>query len=169
MHSSVSWSETHVKDLINNPNPDISLFQIFKGSTFYGGFNLYSHDRIARVAGVSGFTALKKLGYPELLWQTGVDYLFEVFNLHRLETEVLAYNIPSLKLCVEYTGFQIEGVKKESCYKLGRYHDSIQLGLLRSCWIQSERLAKMDYNCHCGPTPDTLKQLKAQTQELIGI
>lgn len=58
-----------------------------------------------------------------------IRYAFEDLRLHRLGAEVLAINLPSLKL-FETVGFQSEGRKRESYYTSGRFLDVNILGLL---------------------------------------
>ena len=69
----------------------------------------------------------KKMGKPLVL--AGTAFCFHIFNLHRLNCEILESNIPSQK-CADWAGFKKEGVKRESVLKKGFFLDSGIYGVL---------------------------------------
>jgi len=69
----------------------------------------------------------KKLGKPLVV--AGTSFCFNVFNLHRVECEILETNIASQK-CAESAGFKLEGTKRESIVKMGKYINSGVYGVL---------------------------------------
>jgi len=68
-----------------------------------------------------------KLGKP--LVAAGTAFCFEVLNLWRVGCEILETNIASQK-CAESAGFRLEGTKRESVVKLGKYINSGVYGVL---------------------------------------
>ena len=86
----------------------------------------------------------------------GVDFGFEVLNMHRIDTEVLENNIASLK-SAHFAGFSSEGIKRKCIHKCGEYLDSIFLGILRDEWKQLERLKDYDGVCNISYTPKNNK------------
>ncbi|MBI2640150.1 MAG: GNAT family N-acetyltransferase [Candidatus Sungbacteria bacterium] len=64
-----------------------------------------------------------------LLW-----YAFEVLNLRRINSHVLAFNERSVK-CQLRCGYKVEGVKKQEVYKNGRYHDLVMMAVFRDDWL----------------------------------
>jgi RimJ/RimL family protein N-acetyltransferase len=92
----------------------------------------------------------KGLSKPVL--EAGVDFGFEVLNMHRLDTEVLANNIASLKSAL-WVGYKKEGLRKDAVYKCGDYLDSICLGLLREDWEELDRVKSYGGTCNNSYTP----------------
>lgn len=78
----------------------------------------------------------------------GLDFTFEMLNMRRVESEPVEYNLMALNLEVGILGFKVEGRKRQSVYKCGRYYDSIVIGLLRSEWEQSERVKAYGDTCN---------------------
>lgn len=66
-----------------------------------------------------------------------VAHAFNDLNLCRIELGVLEYNLPALRL-YEKIGFVREGLKRQSNYKNGDYHDLIIMGLLRDEFRSAE-------------------------------
>lgn len=73
----------------------------------------------------------------------GLDFIFEVLNMHRVSAEVVDSNIVAQKLEIDFLGFVVEGRKRQAVYKSGRYYDSIQIGMLREEWEQSSRVQEL--------------------------
>lgn len=78
----------------------------------------------------------------------GLDFAFEIMNMHRVEAEVLEYHVPAQKIEIEGLGMKIEGRKRKAVYKCGSYYDSIVLGILRSDWQEQERIKSYDGVCN---------------------
>lgn len=66
-----------------------------------------------------------------------VRFAFEELGMNRLNTTILNYNEASLKLHAK-CGFIQEGIKKQSVYKGGRFHDEILVAILRSDYYQKK-------------------------------
>ena len=77
------------------------------------------------------------LGYKVV--EAGVDFGFEVLNMHRIDTEVLANNVASHKT-VLFAGYVLEGTRREAVHKCGKWIDSNFYGVLYEDWIQLDRV-----------------------------
>ncbi len=62
-----------------------------------------------------------------------VNYGFEQLNLHRVSSEVFAFNERSLKMHRKL-GFREEGRQREAWFKNGRFHDWVLFAILRDEW-----------------------------------
>lgn len=91
-------------------------------------------------------------GFSTPILEAGVDFGFEVLNMHRLDTEVLENNIASYKSALR-VGFEREGVKRKAVHKCGQYLDSIFMGIVREDWEQLERVKKYNGCCNVSYTP----------------
>ena len=60
-----------------------------------------------------------------------MKYAFEELQLNRLDGSIIKYNEPSRKLYCDKCGWQVEGVKRKSVFKLNEYHDELIVGILR--------------------------------------
>ena len=96
----------------------------------------------------------KTYGYKIL--EAGVDFGFEVLNMHRADTEVLANNIASQK-AVLFGGFKQEGIRREAVHKCGEWVDSIVYGLLYEEWINLDRVKQHGGCCNLSYQPKDKK------------
>ncbi len=78
-------------------------------------------------------------GYGNKVLEAGVDFGFEILNIHRITSEILEFNVASIKNC-EKAGFVVEGKKRKAIYKNGKYVDSIVVGLVREDWLELPRI-----------------------------
>jgi len=81
-------------------------------------------------------------------FSAGLDFAFEVLNMHRVGAEVLETHSAAQKLELGHLGFVMEGRRRKAVYKAGRYYDSIVLGLLRDEWEKHERVLKYGGCCN---------------------
>ena len=51
-------------------------------------------------------------------------------NLHKLKATVFAFNAGAIR-CYEKCGFIREGVLRDEIYREGKYHDAIEMALIR--------------------------------------
>ena len=91
-------------------------------------------------------------GFGPKVLEAGVDFGFEILNMHRLETEVLENNVASQK-CMDAVGCRREGVKRQCVHKCDQWLDSWFYGLLRNHWRKLERVKAMDGVCNVSYTP----------------
>lgn len=98
----------------------------------YGVFSLTNVDWISRVATATWgvFKGHRGHGLGKKIVAAGVEVAFQVFNLRRIECEILAHNLPSIQVAVA-AGFECEGVKRQAVWKPGGYVNSHVFGLLR--------------------------------------
>ena len=76
-------------------------------------------------------------GYATEAASAVIDYMFNEYDLHRIELNVWQGNTASENLALRL-GFKKEGVDREARKKGGKYLDSTNFGLLRTEW-QSKR------------------------------
>ena len=116
----------------------------------YVGYCIISEiDWIARIASISG-AVHERMRSPEKsrqAFEAGLDFAFEMLNMHRLDAEVAEYHYPASKIEIDALGFKVEGLKKQSIYKCGRYYNSLMLGMLRSDWENHPRVKTMGGSC----------------------
>ena len=106
-------------------------------------------NSVSRVAGITAslFPSYRGKDYSQKVWESVTDFGFEMFNLNRIECEVLSNNIVSLKKCIS-VGYKVEGTRRQAVYKSGIYLDSYMLGLLRTDWRISDRVEAMGGICN---------------------
>jgi len=102
------------------------------------------------------FESHREKGYGKLVLEAGVDFGFEVLNMHRINTEVLENNIASLKNAI-YVGYVKEGIKRKEIHKCGEYLDSIVLGILKEEWRSLERVKTYGDICNVSYKPKNSK------------
>lgn len=98
------------------------------------------------------FLEFRGKGYGKTILESGVDFGFEVLNMHRIDTEVLENNIASLKTAL-YVGYIEEGRKKKVVHKCNEYLDSIILGIVRDDWLKLDRVIKYNNICNISYKP----------------
>ncbi|SHK42354.1 Protein N-acetyltransferase, RimJ/RimL family [Hathewaya proteolytica DSM 3090] len=62
-----------------------------------------------------------------------LKYGFEKLNLNRIMLTVSEYNIGAIK-AYRKANFKQEGIMRQACYRDGKFHDKIIMGILRSEW-----------------------------------
>jgi len=85
------------------------------------------------------FASLRGVGYGKKTLRAGIDMAFEMFNLNRIETWILANNKAEMNL-VQKIGFKLEGAKRQAVYKCGEYLDCCLFGLLRTEWDTNDNV-----------------------------
>jgi RimJ/RimL family protein N-acetyltransferase len=152
-----SWWGTHSTLVLNdddqekwyNSIPSNQLFLIGEVNSPIGVAVYTDIDFINRNLKISG--SMYKEFRNELSYQgfcAGLDFAFEILNMHRIEAEVLEYHVAAQKLEVNLLGMKIEGRRRKAVYKCGKYYDSIILGLLRNEWEQQERVKSFCGSCN---------------------
>jgi RimJ/RimL family protein N-acetyltransferase len=70
-------------------------------------------------------------GAEAILWV--LEWAFQHANMHRVSIGAFAYNEGAVRL-YQRLGFVLEGSKRESAWYDGKYHDTIEMGMLRDEW-----------------------------------
>lgn len=96
-----------------------------------GVFKVLSIDWQSRRAAVGWdvYRPYRGEGLGKKLVQAGVDFCFNVLNLHRLQADVLLTNLVSQK-CAEAAGFAKDGVQSKAILRCGRWIDNVIYGVL---------------------------------------
>ena len=63
-----------------------------------------------------------------------LNYIFNILNLHKVCSSVIAYNKRSLQYSL-HCGYKIEGQRRKQIFKQGKYWDLIELGLFKEEWL----------------------------------
>lgn len=114
-------------------------------------------DNISRSLKISG-SVYKHSRKPEIVrpaFAAGLDFAFEMMNMHRVEGEVLEFHKGAQKLEIDYLGFDVEGRKRKAVYKCGTYYDALVIGMLREDWERSPRVKAYDGCCNNQFNPTT--------------
>lgn len=166
-----SWWGTHKTLIINtddqnnwyNNIPQDQLYLIGEScdqKDIVGIASYANIDWINRSLSISG-SVLKKYRSKFAIsgFCAGLDFAFEILNMHRIEAEVLEYHIPAQKIEIDILGFKIEGIKRKSVYKCGKYYNSIILGILREDWEKSNRVLNYGDSCNLNFSHNLCKKL----------
>ncbi len=153
------WFGTHNCLIINsddqikwyNSIPSNQLYLIGEWSNVPVGVAVFTDiDHTNRSLKISG-SVYKEHRKSEIIkagFAAGLDFAFEMLNMHRIEAEVIEYNIPAQQIEIDYLGFIVEGRKRKSVYKCGKYYDSLVLGMLREDWEQQPRVKDLGDSCN---------------------
>ena len=141
-----------------SPNPTclylIATAEVEGSRKAVGVYKLSGMDSISRCA-VSGhdvFKSYRGQGYGKLVLEAGIDFCFEVLNLHRINSEVLENNEASRKNAT-YAGQKEEGCRKAAIWKCGCWIDSLILGILQEDWEQLDRVKRYGGVCNTSYRP----------------
>lgn len=125
-----SWFETISMDksrldwIINLDNEDVGLVSIVK------------IDRLNQRCEWAYYLAspnVRGKGVGRSVEINILSYVFDELNLNKLCCEVFVANDKVIKIHEKY-GSQIEGTRREQVRKDGRFHDIVEMGILRSEW-----------------------------------
>lgn len=116
---------------------DLIVFAIVERETdrHVGNVSLQGIDWISRNAEIA-FIIGHEYGGKGFGYEAGrlaIQYAFERLNLVRVYCGTSAENIPMQKLA-EKLGMQREGVRRRAAYKIGKYTDMYEYGILREEW-----------------------------------
>lgn len=167
-----SWWGTHSTQILNLDDqnkwfdsiPQNQLFLIGSSSSNPNesiGVAVYTDiDLINRSLKISGSLFKKFRGqFSYRSFCAGLDFAFEMLNVNRVEAEVLEYHVTARILEINKLGFFLEGTKRQSVYKCGRYYNSLCLGMLREDWMKSDRVVKYGDTCNLNFSPDRFNKI----------
>lgn len=168
-----SWFGTHNIAVVNDLNQQkwfekissdanslyLTALDINNNDDPVGVYKINNIDWISRFydSAHDVFSFARGKGYGYTILEAGVDFGFEVLNMHRLNTEVLENNKASMKTALS-AGFQVEGTKRRIIHKCGQWLDSVCLGLLREDWEELERVKKYGNVCNFSYAPKDRSQ-----------
>jgi len=169
-----SWWGTHSTLIINELDqkkwfdsiPNNHLFMMAENLEKEKlGVGIYTDiDWISRSLKISGSIEKKyRSKYAEISFCAGLDFAFEILNMNRVEAEVLDYHIMAQKIEIQLLGFKVEGCKRKSVYKSGKYYDSYILGILREEWENCDRIKKYEHSCNTNFDHTFFEKLKKRS------
>jgi RimJ/RimL family protein N-acetyltransferase len=154
-----SWWGTH-STLIVNIEDQLRWYESISNNQLYMiaenvegksiGIACYTDiDWFGRSLNISGsiYKEFRKMDVVKSSFSCGLDFAFEVLNMQRVGAEVLETHSAAQHLEIGHLGFKVEGRRRRSAYKAGKYYDSILLGLLREEWDSQKRV--QDYSGCC--------------------
>ena len=161
-----SWFGTHNVAVINttdqkkwfdemsNSNTNLYLIGLSESKKVgvYKMTNIHWINRSYELA-LDTFKMHRGQGYGWGVLEAGIDFGFEILNMRRVSTEILASNEKSLSIESVFEGSVQEGIKRKAVYKCGSYIDSIMYGMLREEWANSERVKKYNGICNQSYVP----------------
>jgi len=62
-------------------------------------------------------------------------YAFDELGLERLDTDIIEYNAPSLRLYLERCGWTRDGVRERAYFRKGRWWDKVLVGITRERYL----------------------------------
>ena len=160
-----SWFGTHKISIVNltdqtrwfekiTEDKDNLILIAFEGSQPVGLYKILNIDWINHHYDLS-YDVFKKhrgKGYSYKILEAGVDFGFEILNMHRIDTEVLVNNVASHKT-VLFAGFKLEGIRREAVYKCGEWIGSEFYGILYRDWIKLDRVKNYKGCCNVSYKP----------------
>lgn len=137
MPRTYDMTENYYRSVLSGSNPGYHFVIAHRESqTYIGQIDLTDVNQVNRCASlgiVIGAPKERGQGYGREAIALLLGYAFLEANLHRIELMVHAGNLRAIK-CYEACGFQREGVRRESHFGHGKYHDIVQMGILRPEW-----------------------------------
>ena len=95
------------------------------------------HNRTAMSAiKIGGPQAQRGRGLGTRAVRLMMDFAFNDVGLHRLHTQILAFNVASLTVYRDKCGWTQEGVARQHVWRNGRYWDVLALGILREEYLR---------------------------------
>jgi RimJ/RimL family protein N-acetyltransferase len=155
-----SWFGTHRISIINSYDQEAWFERISKSNTDIvliaknqdqpvGTFKISGIDWMNRSCNVGHdiFVKHRGHGFGNKIVVAGVDFCFEILNMHRLDAEVLENNVASQKTLFG-GGFKEEGRRRQAVYKCNQYLDSFVCGIIKEDWLKLERLKTYNGVCN---------------------
>lgn len=130
------FEEDWVDGLCKDKNNVVLVIET-KDGVALGLMGLHRIDWVDRVATTGALIGEKEYwgkGFGGDAKMALLDYAFNTLNLHRINSDVIAFNERSLNYSLR-CGYKIEGTKRQAMFRHGKYWDRIELGLLREEWI----------------------------------
>ena len=132
-YSQNSWSQKHG----NGSDPCRSTIREKESNSIVGLIYIDNIDGKNRrcQTGIKLATKYRGKGYATDAVISLMSFLFNEMNMHRVESIILEYNIPSQKL-YKKCGFELEGILRKAVYKSGAYRNQLLFALLREVFFE---------------------------------
>lgn len=130
-----NWEERWYEELGKDDKSVVLCVETKDGQPI-GGMGLHSIDWLNRTATTGAILGEKEYwgrGYGTDAKLALLDYAFNVLNLRKIRSNVIAYNERSLRYSLR-CGYKEEGRLRQEKYRDGVYHDLIQLAVFRENW-----------------------------------
>jgi RimJ/RimL family protein N-acetyltransferase len=139
-HATFPNSEKRMRDYFNHVEDasDMVVFAIIEKETgkHVGNVSLQQIDWISRNAEIAWIIGSEHggNGYGTEAGKLVIQYAFERLNLMRIYCGTSAENIPMQKV-IEKLDMKKEGIRQKAMYKMGKYVDIYEYGILREGMI----------------------------------
>ncbi len=100
-----------------------------------GLFGIDYVDRCGEFGILIGEPDARHHGYGPEATRLVLQYGFRQLGLHRIELQVYAFN-ERARASYEKVGFRLEGTKRQSYFRDGRFHDACIMAILESEWSE---------------------------------
>ena len=108
-----------------------------KDGVFIGIMGIHDIDRENRTATTGALIGEKEYwgkGYGTDAKMFLLQYAFETLNLHKICSNVIAFNKRSLQYSL-HCGYKLEGRRRKHVWRVGKYWDLLHLGLFHKEWL----------------------------------
>lgn len=136
---SIEKQENWYRNNLNSPH-QYFIMQTKDDAKPVGYMSLKITNQVSRNALLAAkiIPEAQKKGYGVDSMKTMSGHSFFTFNIHRLYTYVLEYNIGSQRLTARL-GWRTEGVEKKSTFVRGKFHDRLIYAILREEFVENEK------------------------------
>lgn len=126
MDDQIGWYENQVL------TKKAFAYIVYLGDMGIGYIALQNINWITRSAEVSHFIIgdFDQANFAMMAHEIILNHGFNSLNLHRIHSACFGFN--GVKDTLIKLGFKVEGVLRDHCFKLGKYHDSYLLSMLES-------------------------------------
>jgi RimJ/RimL family protein N-acetyltransferase len=130
LHDDRTFTDYETIVWFNKTKPDYHII-LYKGEKI-GYFRISSHSTINRnlYLGADLLPEYRGKGLAKRSYQLFIPILFERYDLHKINLEVLSTNINALQL-YKSLGFKKDGIKRQEVFKKDKWVDSIMMSLLK--------------------------------------
>ena len=131
-----NFEEEWIKKLGSDDKDIVLAIETIEG-VFIGLMGVHNIDwknRICTTGAILGEKEYWGKGYGTDAKMVLLDYIFNTLNLHKVCSQVVAFNKRSLNYSL-HCGYKIEGTRRKHMFKKGRYWDVIELSLFKSEWL----------------------------------
>lgn len=111
--------------------------------------SLHAHNRTSMIAiAIDAAYQGKRYGSEAIRWIT--DYGFRMAGLHRIGIDAVGWNMGAVRL-YERIGFKREGVRREDRWFMGKFRDTVLMGMLEDEFWELEWVKDKDVRGGDGP------------------
>ncbi len=123
-YDNIRQDSTRMDWIINVDNDDVGLISIVK---------IDNHNKRCEWAYYLGTSSVRGKGVGKAVELNVLKFVFENLDLNKLCCEVYKSNDMVIKLHEKF-GSIVEGVRAKHIYKNSKFHDIVEMGILKDVW-----------------------------------